>query len=47
MTKEQRREYFESLKQLCESLEGKTDNKSNCLRAYAVMRMSMLLKEGI
>ena len=47
MTKEQRREYYENLKQLCESLKGKADSISNCLRANAVATMTMLLKEGI
>lgn len=47
MTREQRREYYNELAKLCESLEGKTDNISNCLRANAVSTMTMLLKEGI
>lgn len=47
MTIEQRREYYEKLKRLCESLRGKTDNISNCLRANAVSTMTMLIKEGI
>lgn len=47
MTKEQRRQYFDELAKLCESLKGKTDNLSNCMRAYAVSTMTVLLKEGI
>ena len=47
MTKEQRREYYDELVKLCKSLEGKTDNISNCLRANAVSTMTMLLTEGI
>lgn len=47
MTKEQRREYYDELVKLCESLKGKTDNISNCLRANAVSTMTMLLTEGI
>lgn len=47
MTKEQRRQYFDELVKLCESLKGKTDNISNCQRANAVSIMTMLLKEGL
>lgn len=47
MTREQRREYYNELVKLCESLKDKTDNISNCLRANAVSTMTMLLKEGI
>lgn len=47
MTKEERREYYENLKQLCESLKDKTDNNSNCMKAYAVAVMTSLLVEGI
>lgn len=47
MTIEQRREYYENLKRLCESLRGKTDNISNCMRAHATSVMIMLIREGI
>ena len=47
MTIEQRREYYNELVKLCESLKDKTDNISNCLRANAVSIMAMLLIEGI
>lgn len=47
MTIQERRKYYESLVQLCESLKGKTDNISNCMRASAVSTMEMLLKEGL